>query len=113
MHIGPMTSVRPTDTLTQSRLPHLSSLEVQYIGNSNQQTLHTVPSDTKFFNSMPDLFTYMDPSGDPEVEVNADEIYIDMNNSNIMNRGALLSNSSAMSDFGNEPNVVLEVVNIT
>lgn len=111
-----MTSVRPTDTLTQSRLPHLSSLEVQYIGNSNQQTLHTVPSDTKFFNSMPDLFTYMDPSGEPqEMEVNADEIYIDMNNPNSLNmsRSALLSNSSAMSDFNNEPNVVLEVVNIT
>lgn len=80
--------------------------------------MHTVPSDTKFFNSMPDLFTYMDPSGEPqEVDVNADEIYIDMNNPNIsslgMNRGALLSNSSAMSDFSNEPNVVLEVVNIT
>lgn len=119
MHIGPMTSVRPTDTLTHSRLPHLSSLEVQYIGAPPQQqhlpTIHSVPSDTKFFNSMPDLFTYIDQPGDQQdLDINEEDVYIDINPSlgGGMNRASMLSNASAMSDY-KESNVVLEVVNIT
>lgn len=108
MHnIGQTTSVRPTDTITHSRLPHLSSLEVQYIGVPNQQSHQT--SEAKFFNSMPDLFTYMEhPDNQQEVE----EVYLtsaDMS----MNRASMLSNTSAMSAYNNDPSVILEVVNIT
>lgn len=79
--------------------------------------MQTIPSDsTKFFNSMPDLFTYVEQHDEQRDDIDVHEnVYLTNNEiSNLnLNRSSMLSNSSAMSDYSNDPSVVLEVVNIT